>query len=71
MFYHKPIFAVLDQCTDGVSVDVEEELYRKAKELNITIITITQRPGLIELHDQLLTLHGEGKWKLSRIQHDE
>ena len=47
LFYHKPRFAVLDQCTDAVSVDVEEALYEQARKLGVTIITISQRPGLM------------------------
>ena len=45
LFYHKPRFAVLDQCTDAVSVDVEEALYDQARKLGVTIITISQRPS--------------------------
>jgi ABC-type uncharacterized transport system fused permease/ATPase subunit len=31
LFYHKPLFGVLDECTSAVSMDVEAELYNKAK----------------------------------------
>eukprot|EP00040_Diaphanoeca_grandis_P001018 m.17269 g.17269 ORF g.17269 m.17269 type:complete len:1248 (-) comp11415_c0_seq1:76-3819(-) len=67
LFYHKPKFAVLDQCTDAVSVDVEEELYDRAKQYGITIITISQRPGLVGHHDQHLQLNGKGSWQLKSI----
>ncbi len=60
-----PLFV---QCTDAVSVDVEEELYQYANSLNITIITISQRPGLLKLHSQeLRLLDGKGNWDLSHI----
>lgn len=27
LLFHKPAFAVLDECTDAVSVDAEKQLY--------------------------------------------
>lgn len=71
LFWHSPKFAVLDQCTDAVSVDVERKLYQYAAGLGITIITISQRPGLLELHDQWLRLEagaGGDRWSLEPIQ---
>jgi len=41
LFYHKPKFAILDECTSAVSVKDEEILYTKSKELGISLITIS------------------------------
>jgi hypothetical protein len=30
LFFHKPRYGVLDECTSAVSMDVEERLYRNA-----------------------------------------
>eukprot|EP00041_Stephanoeca_diplocostata_P038068 m.1473233 g.1473233 ORF g.1473233 m.1473233 type:complete len:1281 (-) comp25152_c1_seq8:3346-7188(-) len=66
LFYHRPRYAVLDQCTDAVSVDVEDALYTQAKALGITIITISQRPGLTGHHDQHVRLiDGAGHWDIA------
>jgi ABC-type uncharacterized transport system fused permease/ATPase subunit len=56
LFYHKPNFAVLDECTSAVSVDVEERLYREADRLGICCITLSQRLALTEFHANELKL---------------
>ena len=54
-----------DQCTDAVSVDVEESLYEMARARGITIVTISQRPALMGHHEQELQLiDGAGAWVL-------
>jgi ATP-binding cassette subfamily D (ALD) protein 3 len=51
LFYHKPVFAVLDECTSAVSVDVEAILYETAKRRGITLFTVSQRGTLFKFHD--------------------
>ncbi|XP_076946754.1 ABC transporter D family member 1-like [Bidens hawaiensis] len=65
LFFHKPRFGILDECTNATSVDVEEHLYRLARDLGITVITSSQRPALIPFHSmELRLIDGEGKWEL-------
>ena len=56
LFYHSPAFAVLDECTSAVSIDVEEALYKSALEHGITSITISQRLALEEFHSEELAM---------------
>ncbi|KAI0711148.1 ABC transporter transmembrane region 2-domain-containing protein [Cerioporus squamosus] len=69
VFYHRPKFAILDECTSAVSSDVEGRMYEHAKSLGITLITISLRPALMRYHTQLLTIAGDGtgRWTLKRI----
>ena len=55
-FYHRPVFAVLDECTSAVSIDVEEQLYRSANANGITCITVSQRLSLPEFHSHELMM---------------
>ncbi|PLW39063.1 hypothetical protein PCASD_08948 [Puccinia coronata f. sp. avenae] len=56
LFYHSPRFGVMDECTSAVSTDVEGLMYQHAKELGITLVTISHKPSLLKYHDYLLKL---------------
>ena len=70
MFFHRPIFAVLDDCTNAMSVDVEESLYKHAsRSLGINLITIAQRTALVKYHQmELKLIDGRGLWELRQIK---
>lgn len=46
LFYHKPRFAILDECTSAVSDEVEDTLYETCKKLGITLFTVSHRKSL-------------------------
>ncbi|KAI8867899.1 hypothetical protein GQ42DRAFT_164497 [Ramicandelaber brevisporus] len=56
LFYHKPKFAVLDEASSAVSSDVEGLMYDHAKELGITLITISHRLILAKYHSFLMRI---------------
>jgi len=46
LFYHAPKYAILDECTSAISLDMEQKLYAHAKSLGITLLTVSHRYDL-------------------------
>ena len=40
LFYHKPQFAILDECTSAVSVDVEGFMYTRCREVGVLVVLL-------------------------------
>lgn len=51
LFYHQPQFAILDECTSAVSMDVEGYIYQHSRELGITLFTVSHRKSLWRHHE--------------------
>ncbi|XP_006607523.1 ATP-binding cassette sub-family D member 3 [Apis dorsata] len=70
LFYHKPQFAILDECTSAVSVDVEDSMYLYCKQTNITLFTVSHRRSLWKHHEYYLRMDGRGNYEFKTIEAD-
>ncbi|CAO3669090.1 unnamed protein product [Umbelopsis vinacea] len=71
LFYHKPQFAILDECTSAVSIDVEAIMYQYAREAGITLFTVSHRTSLLRHHEYLLRFDGEGHYEFKELDTED
>lgn len=70
LLYHKPKFAILDECTSTVTVEAEGYIYEQFKNQGITCITVSHRESLVKYHDWLLKFtgpEGQGEWTYTSL----
>uniref|UniRef100_A0A8C6QS61 ATP-binding cassette sub-family D member 3 n=1 Tax=Nannospalax galili TaxID=1026970 RepID=A0A8C6QS61_NANGA len=70
LFYHKPQFAILDECTSAVSVDVEDYIYSHCRKVGITLFTVSHRKSLWKHHEYYLHMDGRGNYEFKKITED-
>ena len=60
LFYHKPQYAILDECTSSVTLEMERKMYETAKGLGTTLMTVSHRRSLWKYHGKILQFDGAG-----------
>ncbi|KAK0552710.1 ATP-binding cassette long-chain fatty acid transporter pxa2 [Tilletia horrida] len=67
LFYHKPKYAILDECTSAVTLEIEKIMYDHATELGITMMTVSHRPSLWKYHKYVLQYDGQGGYVFTEL----
>ena len=57
LFHHRPKFAVLDECTNGISPAVEKDLFEQCSRMGMGVFSISHKEGLKAFHDFELHLN--------------
>lgn len=68
LLFHRPRFAILDECTAGVSPDVEEALYERCAKLGMAIFSISHKLEMKRFHDYELHYDGKGGYTLTDLR---
>jgi ATP-binding cassette, subfamily D (ALD), member 3 len=71
VFLRRPSYAIVDEATSQVSVDVEAALYDKCRELGITLFTVSHRRSLWRFHEKILFFDGHGGYEFRDITPEE
>ncbi|GAV47557.1 hypothetical protein ZYGR_0H04030 [Zygosaccharomyces rouxii] len=71
MYYHRPKFAVLDECTSAVSPEMEQKMYLTAQRLGTSLISVCHRTSLWHFHNCLLKFDGKGGYKFEHFDPQE
>lgn len=67
LFYHVPRYAILDECTSAVTLEVEKIMYDYATELGISMLTVSHRPSLWRYHQLVLQFDGQGGYVFTEL----
>ena len=61
-----PALVVLDEATSALPVRDEANLYALLRDRGLSYISVGHRESLVQFHDLVLELQGEGRWQLLR-----
>ncbi|BFZ63511.1 ATP-binding cassette long-chain fatty acid transporter pxa2 [Saitoella coloradoensis] len=71
LFYHAPQYAILDECTSALSLEMEEIMYTHATSLGITLMTVSHRPSLWKYHEYILQYDGQGGYIFTELDAEQ
>ncbi|GIQ85917.1 hypothetical protein KIPB_007668 [Kipferlia bialata] len=65
LFFNCPRFAILDESTSALPVDLETALHRECRRRGISLVSVAHRPSVIPHHCAILKVDKKG-WELTR-----
>lgn len=68
LLFHRPRYAILDECTSAVSADGETKLYTECVRAGITLLSIGHRPALRRFHSVAVHFEGSGMFSIEQLR---
>ncbi|GIQ86366.1 hypothetical protein KIPB_008210, partial [Kipferlia bialata] len=65
LFFNCPRFAILDESTSALPVDLEYRLHRECRRMGISLVSVAHRPSVIPHHSAILKVDKKG-WVLTK-----
>jgi ATP-binding cassette subfamily D (ALD) long-chain fatty acid import protein len=65
VMYHRPKFAILDECSSAINVEAEQMIFKHLVDLKMGLITISHRHTLFRFHSKVLTFDGCGNYNFN------
>merc|ERR1711991_1003116 len=67
LFYHKPMFCIMDESTSALDVELETKCMSMCAMYEITAVSVGHRPTLIPFHTHVMKLDGNGSCTMERV----
>lgn len=68
LLFNSPEFAVMDESTSALDLEIEARCMRAIQKRNMTMLSVATRPSMLAYHQKKLHIDEEGKWELTDIQ---
>eukprot|EP01126_Amoeba_proteus_P064599 TRINITY_DN9066_c0_g1_i2.p1 TRINITY_DN9066_c0_g1~~TRINITY_DN9066_c0_g1_i2.p1 ORF type:complete len:951 (+),score=163.93 TRINITY_DN9066_c0_g1_i2:67-2919(+) len=66
LFYHRPMFALLDESTSALDHEWERVIHGLCQRFNISLISVGHRKSLYNYHQTILCLYIDGSWEMHK-----
>lgn len=65
LFYHKPRYAILDESSSAMDLEIESMVYQQCHRYGISLITVAHRRSVWKYHNWILYFDGKGGYLFS------
>ncbi len=67
LFFHCPVFALLDESTSAINEDASDAIFSLCAQLGITLVSVSHREFIRKYHNMELRLVGNGSYTVTEI----